>query len=253
MYIPLIVLITGLLMIAYERTRPGRTWPDVCGWWTRAIFLNSLQALTVYVAGVSWDRWLGVHHHGMLEGLNSTLGGFIGYFVITFVFYWWHRFRHQSNFLWRWFHQVHHSPQKLEIATAFYKHPFELIADSILCSIVLYPICGLSPESAMCATLLSGLAELFYHWNIKTPRWIGYFFQRPESHCVHHQNGLHAYNYSDLPLWDMLFGTFRNPKTFDARCGLDDHEDRLVEMFMGKDVYKNKRKKVTSPFVEIDV
>ena len=28
---------------------------------------------------------------------------------------------------------------------------------------------------------------------------------------MHHGRGVHRYNYSDLPLWDMVFGTFRNP------------------------------------------
>ena len=55
------------------------------------------------------------------------------------------------------------------------------------------------------------MAELLYHWNVSTPAWLGYLIQRPESHCVHHQHGLHRYNYADLPVWDMLFGTFRNP------------------------------------------
>src|SRR3546814_12439209 len=43
---------------------------------------------------------------------------------------------------------------------------------------------------------------------------LGYLVQRPESHSVHHQRGVHAYNYSDLPLFDIVFGTFRNPRDF---------------------------------------
>ena len=52
----------------------------------------------------------------------------------------------------------------------------------------------------------------FQHANIRTPRWLGYLIQRPESHGVHHGRGIHRYNYADLPLWDMVFGTFRNPQ-----------------------------------------
>ena len=37
--------------------------------------------------------------------------------------------------------------------------------------------------------------------NVRTPQWLGYLVQRPESHSVHHQRGVHAYNYSDLPLF----------------------------------------------------
>jgi sterol desaturase/sphingolipid hydroxylase (fatty acid hydroxylase superfamily) len=83
---------------------------------------------------------------------------------------------------------------------------------------------------------MSGLGELVYHWNVRTPYWLGFIFQRPESHCVHHQEGVHSSNYSDLPIWDMLFGTFRNPRDFDARCGLGDGEHRLGSMLAGLDV-----------------
>jgi len=54
---------------------------------------------------------------------------------------------------------------------------------------------------------------------VRTPYWVGYIVQRPESHCIHHQEGMHAYNFSDLPLWDILFGSFRNPRRGQARCG----------------------------------
>jgi hypothetical protein len=52
---------------------------------------------------------------------------------------------------------------------------------------------------------------------------------------VHHEEGLHTYNFSDLPLGDMLFGTFRNPRAWNARCGFaDDREQRLGELLGGR-------------------
>ena len=38
------------------------------------------------------------------------------------------------------------------------------------------------------------------------------------SRC-HHQRGVHAYNYADIPLFDMLFGTFRNPEEWQETAG----------------------------------
>src|SRR4029078_8492623 len=76
----------------------------------------------------------------------------------------------------------------------------------VLSSAILYLGVGLGAAAAAGAVLLSGFAELFYHWNVRTPHWLGYLFQRPESHCVHHQEGVHSYNFADLPLWDILFG-----------------------------------------------
>ena len=60
---------------------------------------------------------------------------------------------------------------------------------------------------------------------MRTPQWLGYLIQRPESHCVHHRMGVHYYNYADLPFWDMLFGTFRNPRQFMGECGFEGGAD----------------------------
>jgi hypothetical protein len=82
------------------------------------------------------------------------------------------------------------------------------------------------------------LGEFFYHWNINTPQWLGFIFQRPESHRVHHQFGHHTNNFADLPLWDMLFQTFKNPKNFRARCGYESwREDRFEDMLAFRDVH----------------
>ena len=239
MLIPLIVAAAAALMIACEAARPGRPWPKVAGWWLRAALLNGAQVGMVFLAGVAWDGWMVRHRPWSADGLGMAGGALVGYLVITFIYYWWHRWRHESDFLWRWLHQVHHSPQRIEVITSFYKHPFELVVNSLLSSTIVYLVVGLGPQAAAGAVLLTGLAELFYHWNVPTPHWLGYLIQRPESHCVHHQEGLHSCNFGDLPLWDLLFGTFRNPRHWQQRAGFGpDKEPLLVPMLCGQDVNK---------------
>lgn len=239
MWIAAVVLGVALTMMAVEAARPGRKWPQVRGWWLRAILLNAFQIFSVWIAGIAWDGWMVRHRLWSADKLGVAGGAIVGYLAITLVYYWWHYWRHRSGFLWRWFHQVHHSPQRIEVITSFYKHPFEILVNSLLSSAILYFGVGVGAQAATLAVLLSGLAELFYHWNVRTPYWLGFVFQRPESHCIHHQFGVHAYNYSDLPLWDMLFGTFRNPRQWDDRCGFGDLETRLPEMIRGVDVNQN--------------
>lgn len=237
MVIALIVLAVAIVMMLMERFWAGRSWPAVRGWWVRAILLNLFQVASVWIAGVAWNGWMVRHRPWSADRLGVAGGALVGYVVITLIYYWWHRWRHEVGFLWRWFHQVHHSPQRIEIITSFYKHPFEILVNSALSSAILYLIVGTGPKAASLAVLTTGLAELVYHWNVRTPHWLGYIFQRPESHCVHHQEGVHSFNYSDLPLWDMLFGTFRNPARFEARCGFGEaREQRLAEMLRGVDV-----------------
>lgn len=237
MFVTVIVLGLAVLMFAIERLKPGRDFPSVRGWWFRAAAVNVVQVGIVVLAGKTWDGWLVRNRPWSADGLGLIGGAVVGYIVVTFIYYWWHRARHSSDFLWRWFHQFHHSPTRIEVITSFYKHPFELLANGILSSAIVYTLVGLDVETAMAAILLTGIAELFYHWNVKTPYWVGFVIQRPESHLVHHQEGLHAFNYGDLPLWDMLFGTFRNPKSWNARCGFaDDREQRIGDLLLGRDV-----------------
>ena len=237
MFITLTVLGLAVAMIVVERLRPGRNFPTVRGWWLRAIALNASQVGVVFLAGLLWDGFLVRTRPWSAEPLGLWGGAALGYVVITFIYYWWHRARHASDFLWRWFHQLHHSPARIEIITSFYKHPVELLANGILSSAIVYWLIGLDVKAATLAVTLTGIAELFYHWNVATPYWIGFVIQRPESHLVHHQRGLHAFNYGDLPLWDMLFGTFRNPREWREECGFgEDREQRLGDLLTGRDV-----------------
>jgi sterol desaturase/sphingolipid hydroxylase (fatty acid hydroxylase superfamily) len=231
-----VVLAVALVMMAVEAKVPGRNWPRVSGWWVRAVALNAGQVAVTLMAGRAWDAWMAARRPWSADALGPVGGALAGYVAITFVYYWWHRWRHESPLLWRAFHQVHHSPQRIEIVTSFYKHPVEVFANGLLSSAILYLGVGLRPQVAASAVALSGLAELVYHWNVRTPYWLGYFIQRPESHCVHHQEGVHSFNYSDLPVWDILFGTFRNPRGFDSRCGFGEDEHRLGAMLAGVDL-----------------
>jgi sterol desaturase/sphingolipid hydroxylase (fatty acid hydroxylase superfamily) len=236
--IPIIVLACALLMMWAEARNPGRRWPEVRGWWGRALLFNGLQAATVWGFGLLWHRFVDLTPgHELVTTLGTIGAAVVGYVVQTFIYYWWHRFRHEVPFLWRWLHQLHHSPQRLEVITSFYKHPLELLANAALSASVMYLVLGLTPDAAAGAALLGGLGELFYHWNVKTPRWVGYLVQRPEAHCVHHQEGRHSSNYGDLAIWDILFGTFENPETFDERCGFGDDEHAVGSMLAGVDVH----------------
>ena len=108
-----------------------------------------------------------------------------------------------------------------------------------LALLMLIVVAGVSPEAALVANLTATFCSLFQHANIRTPQWLGYFIQRPEAHSAHHERAVHAYNYSDLPLWDLVFGTFKNPATFEGANGFyDGASARIPEMLLGMDVSK---------------
>jgi len=213
--------------------------PRVSTWPLRVILINIVQLGVVLLAGVTWERWLSARSlFDLADHMTALAGGVLAYFISTFVFYWWHRWRHEVEVLWRLFHQTHHSPQRIEVITSFYKHPIEMMVNSMLGSALVYTLLGLSLESGAIYTACCALGEFFYHTNVRTPRWIGYFFQRPEMHRIHHQHGRHRNNYGDITWWDMLFGTFENPREFRSTCGFDDaREQRLLAMLAFRDVH----------------
>jgi sterol desaturase/sphingolipid hydroxylase (fatty acid hydroxylase superfamily) len=58
-------------------------------------------------------------------------------------------------------------------------------------------------------------------------------------HRIHHQYDRHKNNYGDIVWWDMLFGTYENPKEWKYSCGFDDEkEQQLVNMLIYQDVHK---------------
>lgn len=236
-----IIFAAFALCFVLERLAPGWQLPRVRGWWWRVLAINGAQLGVVVLAGFTWERWLGSSSIFRLsDHVGPALGGLIAYVIATFIFYWWHRARHESDVLWRLFHQIHHSPQRLEVITSFYKHPVEMIVNSVLGSLLVYALLGLSPEGAAIYTLCTALGEFFYHTNMTTPRWIGWFFQRPEMHRIHHEHGRHKNNYGDITWWDMLFGTFENPAKFTKTCGFDDaREQRLGDMLRWRDVHRD--------------
>ncbi len=236
------VFAIAFVALAAERLRPGWKLPKVQGWMRRVVLLNGFQLASVFIAGWTWDHAFQSWSLFRLDSLAAPLAGLLVYVIQTFIYYWWHRWRHTVPWLWRVFHQVHHSPRRIEVLTSFYKHPFEIVANSLLTSSIVYTLLGAGLEAAAWNTLFSASAEFFYHLNMKTPVWVGYVIQRPEMHHVHHQRDRHSSNYGDLPLWDMLFGTYENPREFTAECGFDPAlELELGAMLRCTDVHERAR------------
>ncbi|GAB3772660.1 sterol desaturase family protein [Spirosoma horti] len=235
-------IIFGVFIFCFvlERLTPGWKLPAVPTWTIRVLAINLVQLIIVVVAGFTWEKWLSAYSVFHLSvQVGNVAGGIIAYVIATFIFYWWHRWRHEVDFLWTHFHQIHHSPQRLEVITSFYKHPLEMTVNSIIGSLLVYTLLGLNAEAGAIYTLCTALGEFFYHTNVKTPQWVGYIFQRPEMHRIHHEYEKHTHNYGDIVWWDMLFGTYRNPREFRSTCGFDEEKElRLGDMLRFKDVHR---------------
>ena len=205
------------LLLALEHLKPARWQPPLPWWRTRGIaFFVAFAAISVTLPLALPPQWFAA---SLLPGaaLGVTGGAVVGYLAVSFVGYAWHRAAHASPLLWRLFHQMHHAPQRLDVASAAIFHPSEMVFYTLMPLAVTTLGLGLDPVAAGIVGLASTFNAVFQHANLRTPRWLAWFMQRPEAHSIHH--AVHAWNYSDFPLWDRLFGTYREGRGFQPQAG----------------------------------
>lgn len=236
--IGLLIPVTYLLMLAVEARWPARDFPPRRGWrWLGVVFLLVVATVGTVVPLLLPVEWMAAHRwiDGTVLGIAG--GTVVGWLVQSAVAALWHRASHAFSPVWRFGHQVHHGPQRIDISGSVLFHPTEMVVQTLIQLFVTVIVLGLHPVAAALVGYLVAFHGFFQHWNVHTPRWLGYAIQRPESHCLHHGQGVHAYNYSDFPLWDMLCGSFRNPARHDGACGFESPADRrLVAMLAFRDV-----------------
>ncbi|KZN31802.1 sterol desaturase family protein [Pseudoalteromonas luteoviolacea] len=207
-------------------------------WLILASCISLIQSVAAIGAGFVFVETLSTISLLSLNSYNTFAQGTLGFLLTSFIAYWWHRAMHKSDFLWRIFHQLHHSPRRIEALTAFYLHPFDGVAATFLNALCCYLILGLNAYGTAISLIIAAVYNIFIHSDLKTRYWLGFIVQRPEMHRVHHKHMHHADNYG-LAIWDMLFGTFANPKEYVEKVGFDKaREARVYDMLKNKDVYK---------------
>lgn len=232
----LLVPITFVAMLALERVAPGRDLPKVRGWLAKCFGFFVVAAVIGTIVPALLVAAIAPYAPLHLAVLGIVVGGIVGFLATDVVSYGVHRLLHNVPWLWRWTHQMHHSAERVDIAGGAYFHPFDIVVQVVATTSAAL-LLGLSPEATAFGGYLSFVISMFQHLNVRTPQWLGWIIQRPEAHAVHHARGVHAYNYGNLMLWDLAFGTFRNPATFTSPAGFWDGASRQVgAMLLGRDV-----------------
>jgi len=223
--------------IALDLVTRHRRYDAPRGWRLRALVVSAGAFFLSLKVGELWCAWAGDFTVFDGAALGTAGGAVVGVLVYELLHYGYHRLAHAWTPLWRAAHQMHHSAESLDAFGANYLHPLDAFFFTSIATLAFFPLLGLSPEAGAIANAFLAFNAAFQHANVRTPRWLGYFVQRPESHVVHHARGVHRWNYSDLPLWDMVFGTFRNPDKADSAVGFyRGASARVPEMLVGVDV-----------------
>ncbi|PWE17493.1 fatty acid hydroxylase [Marinicauda salina] len=235
---PINALVVGGLvaLMALEALFPARKLPEIRGWRLRGVLFTGLYFVLAGYAPLIWFNWIGHLQMFDLAGAPLVAQVLVGYFALQVIQSAWHRTLHASDTLWRVFHQMHHSQERLDTFGALYFHPFDAVMFTFVASLAL-TLAGVDPVAGGIIGVGAAWLAIFTHTNVRTPRWLGYFIARPESHALHHGRGIHAYNYAELPLVDMIFGTFVNPKErVDATGFYDGASGRIGDMLAFRDV-----------------
>ena len=212
-----------LFMLA-ERVWPARRQPRIAGWPLIGTAFFVLYAAIAVLLPLTLPAAL--FEASLLPGaeLGIVGGTLVGYAATTLAGYAWHCAVHRVPLLWRAFHQMHHAPRRLDALGAFVFHPSEAAAYTLMSVAVNVIVLGLDPVAVAIVGLLGVVNAVFQHANLRTPRALAWLIQRPEAHSIHH--AVHGWNYSDFPLWDLLFGTYRQADRFEPQVGFSERESR---------------------------
>lgn len=229
--ISVIEVILFMFLYVYERTLPARKFSYSGKWVYHWLMIVLFGSVWLYGLLSIWSElpvvWEGV---AKMSFWNAVL---LSYLVYSFVAYWYHRLRHSQSFLWHYVHYMHHAPSHMDTRVTFWRHPVEIVLDSLVI-MAIGIVLNASVEVIFCVLIIESMLEIFHHSNIHTPkklRWLGYILQLPEQHLIHHQSGLHRWNYGTVTLWDTIFRTVRIPEKWNGRVGLPQWNDTLRLLF----------------------
>lgn len=233
----IIVICIFIFLVIAEELFPGRKLPIIKYWKLKGASAFVIYFFVSTYLPMFWNDTLLQYQLIDMSFLGDFWGAIVALLIYEFGVYIWHRSMHKNELLWRIFHQMHHSAERVDTYGAFFFSLMDMIGFTLLTSLAFVVAGGFTVQATIYAIYGATFLAVIQHANIKTPQWMGYVFQRPESHSVHHATGIHAYNYSDLPLFDIILGTFNNPKEFANETGFyTGASSRVLEMMIFKDI-----------------
>jgi sterol desaturase/sphingolipid hydroxylase (fatty acid hydroxylase superfamily) len=190
------IVVGALVSILWlERSRPLR-----CGREdkqrrdARNLMMGALAAIAVRVGEKPFTaplaRWVHASASGLLPRLNLPALAEVGLTVVLldYTLYVWHVLTHRIPFLWR-FHRTHHADLDLSTTTALRFHFVEMLLSTPV-RIAQVVVIGAAPLSLSLWQMLTLLAILFHHSNVRLPlaieRRLCRIVVTPRMHGIHH-------------------------------------------------------------------
>ncbi|HET6967699.1 MAG TPA: sterol desaturase family protein [Ornithinibacter sp.] len=171
-----------------------------------AVASTALTVATTWSARTSGTRLFGLTRRDLGTGVLANAVAILGWDAI---YYWNHRFNHESRWLWA-MHVVHHSSERYNLSTAL-RQP---VAEGLTMSVPygLLALVGVRPSVIENARALNLIYQFWIHTEaVRSIGWLENVLNTPSHHRVHHGTNrqyLDRNHGSILILWDRVFGTF---------------------------------------------
>ena len=217
------------LLIFLERKFPYRKGLPFFreGFWTDVVWYSLFQNFVLQI--VIFD-WIIAPLHERFPASNFHIvsrwswGWQLLFFLLVhdLYIYWFHRWQHNSKFLWR-FHEAHHSNKAVDWIAGSRSHAMEIIINQTIefAPIVLL---GADPVIIPIKAAIDGIWGMYIHSNINVKSGkLQYFINGPEMHLWHHADHQEVFfaNYSTkFAFWDWIFGTAYLPGHKPKQYGL---------------------------------
>ena len=200
------------------------------GWrlsWSRRVIKGAFASISIFHINLLFVPliWLGSEHirdayalagipglsSGVWAGWPLWLLAPLAVIVYDFADYWTHRVLHIR---WLWpIHAVHHSDPDVNGLTAYRIHFLEGLAMWVA-YVLLLTWLGLPAEAIGLGALFRALHNIYVHIDVDWDHGPFHFvLASPRFHRWHHADAPEAYDRNlanVLPVWDVLFGTYRN-------------------------------------------
>lgn len=205
-----------------------------------AVVAGGLAITSTWASRTTMDRmWARRFVRDLGRGPLALAAAVLGW---DFIYYWNHRFMHESRYMWA-IHVVHHSSEHYNLSTAL-RQP---VADALgtFAPYSLLALLGIHPTLIAQARGINLLYQYWIHTDaIRSLGPLEEVLNTPSHHRVHHGSNpqyLDRNHGSILIVWDRLFGTFaredepvvygltKNIDTFNPlRVATHEHADMLA-------------------------
>jgi sterol desaturase/sphingolipid hydroxylase (fatty acid hydroxylase superfamily) len=172
------------------------------------LYLSAIPAKGIETLGFGWP------YKATITDLPFLFQLFTAFFIIDLFQYAAHRSFHQVSWLWK-FHAVHHSVKELDWIGGSRLHLVDVLITRAIVFIPLHQA-GFRQDVLEVYILIAAFQTVFIHANL---RWkltkLTRFVSTPFFHHWHHASDKEALDKNfavHLPVIDMIFGTYFNPK-----------------------------------------